>query len=390
MKTNFLLVFLLWGAGLGAAAQYAKVSVVFSYLPSLYPSAGASIGLAVSLVGAVGIILGVVAGVLVSRLGYRRTLLAALWAGAAISALQALVPPFAAFLALRVAEGMSHLALVVALPTLIAQVSAPQHRGFTLTLWGTFFGVAFAVLAAFGMPLVVRFGVPGLFAAHAAYLALFALILAPVLKPLARNAPAAVPSFADILAKHAEIYRSPYLSAPAFGWLFYTFCFVAVLTVIPPYIDEASRIRVMATMPLASILSSLTFGVLLLRVMPATSVTILGFTLAALTMLWLWASPGAPMACIALALCLGLVQGSGFASVPQLNAEAASQAQANGAMAQMGNLGNTLGTPIMVAALAGFGYVALPLLIGGMLLAGAGAHLLLAARRRSAGFSSNG
>ena len=71
-KTPFGLVFLLWGAGLGAAAQYAKVSVVFDQLPGVYPDAGAGLGFAVSLVGFIGIIFGVVAGLLVARLRYRR------------------------------------------------------------------------------------------------------------------------------------------------------------------------------------------------------------------------------------------------------------------------------------------------------------------------------
>lgn len=389
MKTNFPLVFLLWGAGLGAAAQYAKVSVVFDALPAVYPAAGAALGLAVSLVGAVGIVLGVVAGILVARAGFRRTLLFALWAGALLSALQALVPPFAAFLALRVLEGVSHLALVVALPTFIAQLSAPAHRGLTLTLWGTFFGVAFALLAALGQPLVARYGVPALFAAHGAYMACFALLLSRVLEPLAQEVPDALPGFGALMARHAAIYRSPHLAAPALGWLFYTFCFVAVLTVLPPYLSDGARLWVMAAMPLASIFSSMTLGVGLLRVMPAVRVTILGFLLSALAMVWLWAVPGGPAACLALALCFGLIQGSGFASVPELNRTAAARAQANGAMAQMGNLGNTLGTPVMGAALASAGYVALPLLIGVMLLAGAAVHLWLAYRRSRDSFSSD-
>ena len=389
MKTNFPLVFLLWGAGLGAAAQYAKVSVVFDSLPELYPEAGAALGLAVSLVGAVGLVLGVVAGILVARAGFRRTLLLALWGGAVLSSLQALVPPFAAFLALRLLEGVSHLALVVALPTFIAQLSVPAHRGLTLTLWGTFFGVAFALVAALGQPLVARYGVPALFLAHAAYMASFALVLSRVLKPLGQGVPEALPGFGALMAQHVAIYCSPNLSAPAFGWLFYTFCFVAVLTVLPPYLPEAARFWVMAAMPLLSIFSSMTLGVALLRFMPAVRVTILGFLLAVLTMVWLWAVPAAPLACLALALALGLIQGSGFASVPELNQSADAQAQANGAMAQMGNLGNTLGTPVMVAALAWAGYAALPLLIGAMLLAGAGVHLWLAYRRARHSFSSD-
>ena len=68
-RTNWILVWLLWGAGLGAAAQYGKISVIFDQLPGVYPTAGAALGFAVSLVGAVGIVLGIVAGVFVARIG---------------------------------------------------------------------------------------------------------------------------------------------------------------------------------------------------------------------------------------------------------------------------------------------------------------------------------
>ena len=77
-KTNWPLVWLLWAAGLGAAAQYGKISVIFDQLPRVYPDAGTSLGFAVSLVGFLGILLGVVAGVLVARIGYRRALIWAL------------------------------------------------------------------------------------------------------------------------------------------------------------------------------------------------------------------------------------------------------------------------------------------------------------------------
>ena len=64
-RTNFPLVLALWGAGLGAAGQYAKISVIFDQLPGVYPDAGAALGFIVSLVGFVGILFGVIAGLLV-------------------------------------------------------------------------------------------------------------------------------------------------------------------------------------------------------------------------------------------------------------------------------------------------------------------------------------
>lgn len=382
-RTDWGLILALWGAGLGAAAQYGKMSVVFDLLPQAYPQAGTTLGLVVSLVGFVGIFLGVVAGLVVARIGYRRALLWALWVGAGVSVAQALLPPLASMLALRVVEGASHLAIVVAAPTMIARLAAPQHRAFCLTLWGTFFGVAFAVLAWLGRPLAETAGLPALFGAHGLYMAGFALLLGARLQPLTGTAPPDPLSFGQIMRDHLTIYRSPHIAAPAAGWLFYTFSFVSILTVLPPYLAPEVRGLVMGAMPLMSIAVSMTFGVILLLYISAVRVVELGFVLSALCMVWLWVSPGAVLACLALAGSMGLIQGASFAAVAQLNTKPADQAQANGAMAQMGNIGNTSGTPIMAAALAGMGYTALPLLAGTAFVAGVVVHLLLGARRRA-------
>jgi predicted MFS family arabinose efflux permease len=382
-KTSFPLVFALWGAGLGGAAQYGKMSVVFDLLPTAYPEAGAQVGWIVSLVGGVGILFGVIAGVLVARVRYRRALLSALWLGAGISFFQSMLPPLPWMLFSRLAEGLSHLAIVVAAPTLIAQLSAPKHRGFTLTLWGTFFGVAFAILAFAGRPLAETHGLPALFAAHAVYMAAFALYLSAKLKSLPQEGPVPVLSILDLLRSHKTIYKSAHLSAPAAGWLFYTFSFVSILTVLPPFLDPDLRPVIMSAMPIASITVSMTVGVFLLRQLSAVQVVQLGFMLSFLCGCWLWWSPADPLACLALAGAMGLIQGASFAAVPQLNETAPEQAQSNGAMAQMGNIGNTLGTPIMAAALVVMGYSALPILTGAAFLAGLLIHLWLAKLRRA-------
>lgn len=379
--TSWGLVLALWGAGLGSAAQYGKFSAIFDQLPGIYPDAGAALGLIVSGVGLLGIFLGVAAGLMVARIRYRRALLWALWAGAAISVFQALLPPLPWMLASRALEGLSHLAVVVAAPTLIAQICAPRDRGLALTLWGTFFGVAFTVLAWGGLPLVAWKGVPALLLAHALYMALFALLLGVWLRGLDVDTPAPRLSLPGILRDHVEIYRSASISAPAIGWLFYTFCFVSILTVLPAYLAEASRAFVMGAMPLVSIASSMTLGVALLRRVSAISVILLGFAGSVLAMLWLWADPGAPAACLTLAGTMGLIQGASFAAVPQLNPTPATQAQANGALAQMGNVGNTLGTPVMAVTASTMGYAGLPILAGCAFALGGCAHLALAWRR---------
>jgi MFS transporter, DHA1 family, inner membrane transport protein len=384
-RTDWILVVLLYLAGLGAAAQYGKVSVVFDRLPGIWPGEGASLGFALSLVGFVGIVLGVTAGIVVARVRYRRAMTWALAAGALMSLYQATLPPLPLFLASRVLEGMSHLAIVVAAPTLIAHLSAPKDRPVTLTLWGTFFGVAFTILVWGGLPFADGFGLSGLFFAHGAYLAAFALILAAVLPRIEAPVADADLSLRGILARHAVIYRSPRLSAPALAWLSYTFTYVSLLTLLPPYIAPDLRALIVGAMPLVSILSSLTLGVVLLQRLSAVSVMVAGFAGAALAALALAILPGNAALCLALAAALGLVQGAGFAAVPELNAEVQDRAQANGALAQTGNIGNTLGPPLLLAVIALGGYPAMMLVAAAVLALGIVGQGALA-RQRTAAF----
>ena len=108
----------------------------------------------------------------------------------------------------------------------------------------------------------------------------------------------------------------------------------------------------------------------------------LGFGLSALCMVWLWVVPGDPAACLALAGALGLVQGATFAAIPQLNLTVLSRTYSQGALAQMGNLGNVLGTPLFVLLLAVAGFSGMALVMVLTLLGGLAIHALLAYRRR--------
>ncbi len=127
------LILALWAAGLGAAAQFAKVAVIFPSLQEIYPEAGASLGFVVSVISFLGVAFGLFAGLIVAR-GARKMLLLALLLGAAVSLWQATFPAIPVMLASRVLEGISHLIIVVAAPTLIAQYAAPRHRPLALTL----------------------------------------------------------------------------------------------------------------------------------------------------------------------------------------------------------------------------------------------------------------
>ena len=375
------LVLLLWGVGLLAAMQFAKIGVPFAELRDAYPDAGARIGWLLSLISGVGAALGTVAGTLAVRLGLRRILLGGMVLGAMASLVQAVLPPLPVMLALRLVEGASHLAIVVAAPTLIAQASPPAWRGSAMALWSTFFGVAFALTAALGLPLVQALGLPALFVAHgvlmlAAVAALLAVHL-PVVAPVTAYAPL------SLWAQNRQAYASPAIAAPGYGWLFYTLTFVAFLALLPDRAPPEARAATAAAMSLGSIAVSLLLVPLLLRRFTAVTVLVIGFGLGLAVLL---AAPVLPVQVTAIAVfaALGLVQGASFASVPELNPTPQGQAMAYGVMAQMGNLGNLLGTPIFLAIL-GWGSEPALYATGAALYAGAiAAHRVLAKRRHVA------
>lgn len=381
-----VLVLLLWLAGLGAAAQFAKIAVPFADFHALYPGVGPSFGWLLSMISVVGILLGLTAGVLAAKFGYVKLLVLGLVLGAAVSFWQALLPSFPAMLASRLIEGFSHLSIVVVAPTLIAQISSDRLRGMAMTLWSTFFGVAFAVVAWVGLPFAATHGVNGLLSMHAFFMLMVASFLLLAFRRFDLNLPIsdAPMNMISILRQHIRAYRSPNISAPAIGWLFYTLTFVALLAIIPATLPLDSRATIVGVLPLISIATALFLVSWLLSLMSATSIVTIGFALAASVVLLTFTGLSTSMIFISLFAVLGLIQGASFAAIVQLNTSAEDRALANGAMAQMGNLGNALGTPILLAILSVSGITGLLLTICVLYLAGGLAHVLLSQRRKGA------
>jgi nitrate/nitrite transporter NarK len=109
-----------------------------------------------------------------------------------------------------------------------------------------------------------------------------------------------------------------------------------------------------------------------------------GFIAAILFAMALPAFPTEPLLCIALFAALGLVQGASFGAVPQLNKTSEDQALANGALAQAGNIGNLVGTPLLLSVAIAGGVSAMSALIVLCYLLAIAAHAFLAYRRRQA------
>lgn len=382
-RTNVRLVLVIWLAGLSAAAQFGKIAVLYDVLDTRY---GGGIGLMVPVVGLVGLVFGATAGICVQQMGLRKVLVGALALGALVSALQSLDLAYWMMMTTRVLEGFSHLAIVVAGPVLIAQATAQRHLGAAMSLWSSFFGVSFAITASLGLMLANVFGPQTLFMVHAGSMTVLSLILANMVS-VESPTPSVSLALGDLIQRHIKIYSSPQIAAPALGFVFYTCMYVALLTLLPTLFSGAERVLVATAMPLVSIAVSLALGVWLLSRWPAVVVVQIGFAVTALATVALWMTWGSGFAglwALALSGGTGLVQGASFASIPQLNHSQQDRTMAAGAIAQLGNLGTTTGTPILAAmtanwAVGGVLLFALPLAIGGIATVG-----WLRARRRFA------
>ena len=148
----------------------------------------------------------------------------------------------------------------------------------------------------------------------------------------------------------------------------------------------ADRTLAATAMPLVSIGVSLTLGVWLLHRLSAVHLVQAGFALALLASVGMglcWQMPVPRLtAVLLLAAALGIVQGASFAAIPQLNAGEGERSLAAGAVAQLGNLGTTTGTPLLAALIAGFGAAGVVGFAAPLCLCGIVLHSLQARRRR--------
>lgn len=347
-----LLTLTLYLAGLGAAGQFSKLAVSFVALTQVYSGKSEAIlGLSVSLISLVGLILGLVAGIVVSRIGARRALVAALALGAVMSFWQATLPSLPVLMLSRVLEGASHLLIVVAAPTLIAEAVPDRYRPAALTLWSTFFGVAFALTAVIAPWVIAQGGLSLLIGAHGVWMtiacgAILLVLQHPVLMPVPATR-------ISVLRRHMTAYATPGIATPALAWLCYTLTFVSVLTALPLLTGGMAPTWLAAIAPLVSIAVALTVGVAILSRHPAQPVVTLGFALCAGVAVAILFVGFTTATVLLLFASMALVQSAGFAVVPQINADAPSRALANGALAQMGNLGNLSGTPLLIALYQG-------------------------------------
>ncbi len=334
-RTNWALIGLLWTTGLLAAAQFAKLTLTLDGFQAAYQNHPAP--LAVSGVAVVGILGGAISGFFVAKIGARRAVLWAVAMSAAVSLIQGQKMPFEWFMVTRIIEGFGHLLLVVALPTMMVALAKPNDKAVVMGIWGTFFGVGFALLALV-IPVIEGWG--GHWAVYRAHGVLLALMFPVVwfVLPKVMAAGAAMP---NIFTLHRTIYTNPRYFAPGLGHGIYTSIFIALVAFLPNTLGAAWLTPVL---PLANLSGTFAAGFIAKRV-PASKLSVYGFS-AGIVLFALMALTGSIIVTLVALFITGLTAGANFAAVPELNTAPEDQARANGSMAQIGNVGTFCGTPI--------------------------------------------
>lgn len=373
-STHWIRVITLWLCGVLAAGQFSKVSFAFQTLQTSYDTTPTTMGWVLSTVGMVGLLLGVTAGLCAPAIGYRRLLLAGMGLGALMALLQAWLPPLPLLWLTRLLEGVSQLAVVVAAPPLIIRQSALRHRSMTLGLWSTFVGVAFALTAAGGHWVLAQFHLIGLFLGHALGMA---LMFVAVLGLLPKDTVAAQPwpALRALPRLHVQLYRQTVTALPGLCFFCYTGSAIALMTFVPQHAG-ADRSWLAFILPLTAVCGTFSAGGLAHSLVAPGRLVLWAFGAMALAGLGLGACllasvRVAPVAVLLMYL-VGLAGGASFTLIPYLSREPSVQAHAAGAVAQLGNLGSTLGPPLFALSISTFGGPGLVLPVLGFALLGCG------------------
>jgi predicted MFS family arabinose efflux permease len=348
VKTNWFIIIILWLAGIAAAMQFAKFSFAFDFLKNQYNVSPFWIGLSLSVVGLIGLIFGITISIYISKIGQNKILLISLLLGIFISLVQALNPVFPVLFLSRIMEGISNLGIVVTAPAIIILLSSEKHHSIVMGLWSSFFGIAFSVTAWAGKPVMELYTISGLFLIHAILLFIIFLILFFSLKNLVIPHNEKKTAF---LTAHIRVYSNWRTASPGVLFFFHTFMYIALFTFLPGLSEnENTKNLLLVILPLISIIGTMIAGIISQYFISPIKLSVAAYISLLVLIFLVKLSFGNNMlfviASVVLILFSGIIQGSVFLLIPNISLTTEDQTNANGAVAQLGNLGSTLGPPL--------------------------------------------
>ncbi|WP_342250334.1 MFS transporter [Sphingomonas sp. OTU376] len=245
----------LWLAGVFAAAQLAKFTVLGPALRERFGFSLPVLGALVSLLELAGATLGLLSGIALGALGARRSLLIGVAMTTAFTVAEALALNGATIFAARAAEAVGYLLIVVGAPTMMIKLtSAGSARNNAMVLWSTFIPVGLGLGSILTGLLETLAGAQGAILAWSVFgIAVgVALLILPV-------APDTIPPRSK--ARRRMPAAAAWLMTGGFG--FYTLFLCAMTGLLPSFMLE----RHGATVTLAGLL----VGLVALSALPGTA-----------------------------------------------------------------------------------------------------------------------
>ena len=351
---------ILYLAGVGAAAQIAKIIPVLGYLSGPVGLSLSESTLVMSAVGFAGAAVGMVAGKMVVDLGLWRVMCVA----CITAVLSGLLLPWAtslpALLGLRAIEGLGHIAIVAAAPTLMMSMVPSDRAPVVMGVWASFFGVAFAASQAFALT-GLALESPATFLRWHVALFLPAIVISAAHWNDNQNTNLRLQDF-SLLPK--GITRQQVLAALIF--LFHAGIFTSVLAFAQTRIGGDMGVALAPILPLLSLATVFAATPLLVR-FPSLQIFTGGslFVAACLVAAWI-VNPA--VGYIGVFLGIGLMQAGVFARIGEVCRTDAEGSVTNGAFTQLGNTGNIVIPYVVSAALAGWLTIDVELVLLGILL----------------------
>ena len=329
--------------------QFAKFSVTFDFLKDQYNVSSFWIGLSLSIIGLIGLIFGVTISIYVSKIGHKNVLLSCLLLGVIISFIQAFHPIFPILFISRIIEGLSHLGIIVTAPVIMISVSSEKHHSLVMGLWSSFFGMAFSIMALIAKPIYETFTIFTIFLVHAI---LMAMILVPLFFLVKKSfIPHNCENNSSFFTAHKNVYSNLRTFSPGILFFFHTFMYIALFTFLPGLSgNESTRNLLLIVLPLLSIIGTIIAGIVTQYFLSPSKLGMTAyFALIMLIIAVKFSFENNTFFIIAtfiLILFSGIIQGSVFSLIPNISLSTDEQTKGNGSVAQLGNLGSTLGSPV--------------------------------------------
>jgi MFS transporter, DHA1 family, inner membrane transport protein len=227
-----LQVLLLMGSGVVAAGQIGKAVITVPMIRSDFALGLDLAGLIVATFATLGATTGLAAGLVVGRLGARRSLIGGMGVITLANVVGAIALDPLVLLAARIMEGVGFLAVVLAIPSTLAQLIRREQRDFVMAAWSAYMpvGVMLMLLVAPRLPTI---GWRSFWLLNALATGSCAILLS-IHAPATRRAEA--PSFfADAFA----IVRQPSCVLLAFAFFAYSCQYFSLVFALPLLLTSA-------------------------------------------------------------------------------------------------------------------------------------------------------